>query len=237
MFIATERRDWRQFGRILVGIGLLVLSLEMIGQASEPLRDSKLLPVIVNYFSGDPVTAYLLAALITWLFHSSIAAVLLMVTLAGRGLIPPELGIVLVLGVNLGTSIIAPLLTRCVEPGRARRADRQPPDARRRLAGHADPVPVRSSRRSPFSARRAATRSSTPISCSMPDPARRPAAGRLVYRASEKIVALGTKPEPAERSTWSSSARSTRARSTCRARRWPTPPARWCGSARPSRSC
>ena len=116
MFLATERRDWRQFGRILVGIGLLVLSLEMIGQASEPLRESRLLPIIVDYFSGDPVTAYLLAALITWLFHSSIAAVLLLVTLAGRGFIPTELGIVLVLGVNLGSSVIAPILTRKAEP-------------------------------------------------------------------------------------------------------------------------
>lgn len=116
IFLATERRQWRQLGRILVGIGLLLLSLEMIGQASEPLRDSKLLPVIIDYFSTDPVTAYLLAALITWLFHSSIAGVLLVVQLAGRGLIPPELGIVLVLGVNLGSSIIAPLLTRGAAP-------------------------------------------------------------------------------------------------------------------------
>ena len=117
MFLATERRNWQQFGRILVGIGLLILSLQMIGQSSEPLRDSQLLPVIVAYFSSDPVTAYLLAALITWLFHSSIAAVLLLVALAGRGFIPPELGIVLVLGVNLGSSVIAPLLTRRAEPG------------------------------------------------------------------------------------------------------------------------
>ncbi|TKT80337.1 Na/Pi cotransporter family protein [Aquamicrobium sp. LC103] len=119
MFLATERRAWRQFGRILVGIALLILSLEMIGHASEPLRDSRLLPVIVDYFSGDPVTAYLLAALMTWLFHSSIAAVLLLVTLAGRGFIPPELGIVMVLGVNLGSSVIAPLLTRAA-PAAAR---------------------------------------------------------------------------------------------------------------------
>ncbi|KQZ14181.1 MULTISPECIES: Na/Pi cotransporter family protein [unclassified Mesorhizobium] len=117
MFMATERRDWRQIGRILVGIGLLILSLEMIGQASEPLRESQLLPVIINYFSSDPLTAFLLAALITWLFQSSIAAVLLMATLAGRGLITPELGVVLVLGVNLGSSIIAPMLTRNAEPG------------------------------------------------------------------------------------------------------------------------
>lgn len=116
MFMATERRAWRQAGRILVGIGLLILSLEMIGEASEPLRDSRLLPVIVDYLAGDPVTAYLLAALMTWLFHSSIAAVLLFVTLAGRGFIPPELGVILVLGVNLGSSVIAPLLTRGADP-------------------------------------------------------------------------------------------------------------------------
>jgi len=116
MFMATERRSWRQIGRILVGIALLLLSLEMIGHAAEPLRESRLLPMIVSYFAGDPVTAFLLAALVTWLFHSSIAAVLLLVTLAGRGLIPPELGVVLVLGVNLGSSVIAPLLTRGADP-------------------------------------------------------------------------------------------------------------------------
>ena len=112
MFMATERRDWRQAGRILVGIGLLLLSLQMTGEASEPLRESRLLPVMIDYLSSDPVTAYLLAAVLTWLFTSSIAAMLLLVTLAGRGLIPAELGIVLVLGVNLGSSIIAPVLTR-----------------------------------------------------------------------------------------------------------------------------
>ncbi|HWK67243.1 MAG TPA: Na/Pi cotransporter family protein [Rhizobiaceae bacterium] len=115
MFMATERRAWRQAGRILVGIGLLILSLELIGEASEPLRESRLLPVIVDYLAGDPVTAYLLSALMTWLFHSSIAAVLLFATLAERGFIPPELGVVLVLGVNLGSSVIAPLLTRSAE--------------------------------------------------------------------------------------------------------------------------
>lgn len=116
MFRATERRNWQQIGRILVGIALLLLSLELIGYASEPLRDSSVLPAVVSYFAGDPVSAFLLAALVTWLFHSSIAAVLLLVTLAARGFIPPELGIVLVLGVNLGSSIIAPLLTRSAEP-------------------------------------------------------------------------------------------------------------------------
>ena len=88
LFMVTERRSFRQVGRILIGAGLLLLSLQMIGEASEPLRDSPALPAVVAYFAGDPVSAYLLAALVTWLFHSSIAAVLLLAALAGRGIVP-----------------------------------------------------------------------------------------------------------------------------------------------------
>ncbi|MET0575561.1 MAG: Na/Pi cotransporter family protein [Mesorhizobium sp.] len=198
MFMATERRSWRQFGRILVGIGLLILSLEMIGEAAEPLRESRLLPVIVEYFSTDPVTAYLLAAFITWLFHSSIAAVLLLVTLAGRGFIPPELGVVLVLGVNLGSSVIAPLLTRHAEPG-----VRVVPIGNLLMRGAGSLILMI-----------AFTWAKPPVAylgSTVPDQiinahilfncliliAGIPLAG-LIYRASEKIVALGTPPDPAE---------------------------------------
>lgn len=116
IFLSTERRDWRQLGRIIVGIGLLILSLRLIGEASEPLRESRLLPVVVNYLSGDPATAFLLAAIMTWLFHSSVAAILLVAALAARGLVPPELGIVLVLGANLGAGAVAAVLSRSAIP-------------------------------------------------------------------------------------------------------------------------
>jgi phosphate:Na+ symporter len=116
IFLSTERRNWRQLGRIIVGIGLLIMSLRLIGEASEPLRESRILPVVVNYLSGDPITAFLLAAIMTWLFHSSVASILLIATLAARGLVPPELGVVLVLGANLGAGVIAVLLSRGASP-------------------------------------------------------------------------------------------------------------------------
>lgn len=116
LFMVTERRAFRQVGRILIGVGLMLLALELIGHASEPLRDSRALPDATAFLAGDPATAYLLAALAAWAFHSSIAAVLLVATLAGRGIVPPDLAVVLVLGVNLGSSIIAPLLTRGAPP-------------------------------------------------------------------------------------------------------------------------
>ncbi|CDX45790.1 Na+/Picotransporter [Mesorhizobium sp. ORS 3359] len=197
MFMATERRDWRQTGRILIGVGLLILSLEMIGQASEPLRNSQLMPLIINYFSGDSITTYLLAALVTWLFQSSIAAVLLMATLAGRGLITPELGVVLVLGVNLGSSLIAPMLTRSAPP-----EVRIVPIGNLLMRGLGSLIML------------VLIMSFKPdvafLGRSAPDQivnahilfnvlillAGLPLAG-LVYRASEKIVALGSAPQPA----------------------------------------
>lgn len=197
MFMATERRDWRQTGRILIGVGLLILSLETIGQASEPLRNSQLMPLIINYFSGDSITTYLLAALITWLFQSSIAAVLLMATLAGRGLITPELGVVLVLGVNLGSSLIAPMLTRSAPP-----EVRIVPIGNLLMRGLGSLIML------------VLIASFKPdvgfLGRSAPDQivnahilfnvlillAGLPLAG-LVYRASEKIVALGSTPQPA----------------------------------------
>ena len=111
-FRASEQRNWRQIGRILFGLGLLLLSLRLIGEASDPLRSSEILPVIINYLSRDWITAFALAALCAWAFHSSVAAVLLLASLADRALIPPVLIIPLVLGINFGAAVIGAVLTR-----------------------------------------------------------------------------------------------------------------------------
>ena len=118
-FRASEQRNWRQIGRILFGLGLLLLSLRLIGEASIPLKTSEILPLIINYLSRDWITAFVLAALLAWAFHSSVAAVLLLASLADRALIPPVLIIPLVLGINFGAAVIGAVLTRGEqEPGR-----------------------------------------------------------------------------------------------------------------------
>jgi phosphate:Na+ symporter len=115
-FRATEARDWRQHGRIFFGLGLLLLSLRLIGEASDPLKHSELLPIVINYLSKDWITAFLLAALLAWAFHSSVATILLFASLADRHLLTPELTIPLVLGVNFGGAVIGAMLTRGDDP-------------------------------------------------------------------------------------------------------------------------
>ena len=116
IFLTTRRRGWRQFGRILVGVGLLLLSLRLIGETSAPLREGTFVPVVIEALAADPVTALLVAALLAWLFHSSVAFILLVVALAGSGILNAELGIVLVLGANLGGGLVAVLLSRGMPP-------------------------------------------------------------------------------------------------------------------------
>jgi phosphate:Na+ symporter len=115
-FRASEARKWRQIGRILIGLALLVLSLRLIGEASEPLRESRIMPVIFTYLSRDWITAFLVAGLLAWAFHSSVAALLLIASIADRGLMPEPLVIPLVLGVNFGAAVIAAVLTRTETP-------------------------------------------------------------------------------------------------------------------------
>lgn len=115
MFLKFDSRTIRQTGRIVLGIAFVLLSLQMVGQATEPLRDSRLLPGLVGYLRGDPLTAFLVAAVIAWLVHSSVATVLLFVTFASGGMLPLDVAVPMVLGANLGGGIIAVWLTRDME--------------------------------------------------------------------------------------------------------------------------
>jgi phosphate:Na+ symporter len=112
MFFRGINREWRQSGRILIGVALILVSLGMIAEATEPLRGAEGLPAIVSYLHGDFLTAFLIGAAFTWLVHSSVASILLVATFAAQGIVPIELAVSLMLGANLGGGLIAVGLTR-----------------------------------------------------------------------------------------------------------------------------
>ncbi|MGC6484511.1 MAG: Na/Pi cotransporter family protein [Candidatus Puniceispirillales bacterium] len=92
----------KQWGRVFIGLGLMLLALTLISTASQPLRDSSILLQIFTKLEHDWLLAILLMAVLTWLVHSSLAMVLLIMAIAGGGLVSPTMGLVLVLGANLG---------------------------------------------------------------------------------------------------------------------------------------
>lgn len=113
--IGTQRKV-RQMGRIFIGVGLMLISLKMIVGASLPLRESEALPAVIGFFAEDMITAFLLTAAVTWLAHSSVAMVLLIMSLAASSVIPVSLAFVLVLGANVGSGLIPFFMTINSEP-------------------------------------------------------------------------------------------------------------------------
>lgn len=110
-FLRSARRFLRQVGRILIGLALVFLSLDLIREASAPLVKSEGVNAAMAYLSGDLITAFLLAVVFAWFVHSSVAAVLLFASLAAETVLPEQAAFAMVLGANLGGAFIAFVLT------------------------------------------------------------------------------------------------------------------------------
>ena len=111
LFLRSARRNMRQIGRILIGLALIFLSLDLIRDASLPIASNNAALSALNYLSVDLLTAFLLAAVFAWLVHSSVAAILLFATLSAEGVLPLGAAFAMVLGANLGGAFIAFFLT------------------------------------------------------------------------------------------------------------------------------
>lgn len=101
----------RQVGRILVGLALIFVSLDMIRAATGPMVANPATETAMAYLGHDLLTAFILGACFAWLVHSSVAAVLLFVTLAEQAVLPVPAAAAMILGANLGGALIAYVLT------------------------------------------------------------------------------------------------------------------------------
>ena len=111
LFLRARRREGRMTGRVLIGVALIFVSLSLIRDATDPLRQSAAVGTAMSYLGKDALTAFALGALFAWLVQSSVAAVLLFVTLAAQSILPLSAAAAMVLGANLGGSLIAYVLT------------------------------------------------------------------------------------------------------------------------------
>jgi len=95
----------RDFGRVLIGLGLVLMALHEFIALLRPYEDAPNLRLLLGAIATQPVLDVLLAAGLTWLAHSSVAVVLVVMSFAIQGTVPPEAAFALVLGANLGTAI------------------------------------------------------------------------------------------------------------------------------------
>jgi phosphate:Na+ symporter len=82
----------KNLGRMAIGLGLMLLALNLLVSAMTPVGKAPEVPAIMHALASQPVLALVAAALLTWACHSSVAIVLLVASLAKSGVLAPTAG-------------------------------------------------------------------------------------------------------------------------------------------------
>jgi phosphate:Na+ symporter len=125
LFLSRQATTAGRFGRILIGLGLIMFALQWISVAAKPVVQAAGVKVIFASLTGDVLLDMLVAAIFTMLCYSSLAVILLVATLASLHVIALPVALGLVLGANLGGGLLGMLSTL-----------RSPPEARRVTLGN-----------------------------------------------------------------------------------------------------
>ena len=88
-FRSGARSRIKDIGRVLIGLGLMLLALHILLDTLAPAENAPGVRVFMNAITGDPVLCIIFAAVVTWLVHSSVASVLLVMSLAYAHFITP----------------------------------------------------------------------------------------------------------------------------------------------------
>lgn len=110
-FLSRKQTRIGQMGRVGIGLGLIILALQLIVEAAAPITQAQGVKVVFASLTGDLLLDALVGALFAMVSYSSLAAVLLTATLAGAAVISLPVAIGLVIGANIGSGILAFLST------------------------------------------------------------------------------------------------------------------------------
>lgn len=108
-FLGRKQTRAGQLGRVGIGLGLILLALELIVQAVTPITEANGVQVIFASLTGDIMLDALIGAVFAIVSYSSLAAVLLTATLTAAGAISFPVALCLVIGANLGSGLLAML--------------------------------------------------------------------------------------------------------------------------------
>jgi phosphate:Na+ symporter len=104
-FRTGGRTRIKDLGRVAIGLGLMLLALHLLFDALAPAENAPAVRVVLEAIANDPVFCILIAAALTCAAHSSIAIVLLVMSLTYSNFITPFAALAFVLGANLGSAL------------------------------------------------------------------------------------------------------------------------------------
>ena len=120
MLFASKRERTRQYGTMLMGLGLVFFGMSVMSQAMAPLRSYQPFLDFMTQME-NPLVGILISAVFTGLVQSSSATTGIVIVMASQGFITLPAGIALAFGANVGTCVTA-ILASIGKPREAVRA-------------------------------------------------------------------------------------------------------------------
>ncbi len=111
LFITRPATVAGRIGRVLIGLGLMLLALQLVVQATEPLFASAVVRDLLASLTSDVLLEITVGAVLSVVSYSSLAVVLLVAAMANSNVVPLDVALGLVLGANLGSGVLAVLTT------------------------------------------------------------------------------------------------------------------------------
>ncbi|MHA6374108.1 Na/Pi cotransporter family protein [Proteus mirabilis] len=111
-FLSRKKERIGQLGRVGIGLGLIILALQLIVTSAEPITHASAVQAIFTSLSGDTILALLVGAIFAMVSYSSLAAVLLTATLSATGFMPLYISLCIVIGSNIGSGLLALISSR-----------------------------------------------------------------------------------------------------------------------------
>ena len=111
LFITRQSTTIGRVGRVLIGLGLMLLALQLVTESANVLTKAAAVKALLATLTSDLLLEIFVGALLAVVSYSSLAIVLLTATLAVSQVIPIEVALGLVLGANLGSGLLAVLTT------------------------------------------------------------------------------------------------------------------------------
>jgi phosphate:Na+ symporter len=115
-FISRQNGNAGRVGRVLIGLGLITLALQLIVAATAPLTHAPAVRSLLAALPNEVLLDIVVGAALTVAAYSSLAIVLLTATLAASGIVPESVALGLVLGANVGSGLLAMLATGSASP-------------------------------------------------------------------------------------------------------------------------
>ncbi|WP_316178151.1 MULTISPECIES: Na/Pi cotransporter family protein [unclassified Bradyrhizobium] len=104
-FRSGPRSRIKDLGRVAIGLGLMLLSLHILIDTLAPAEEAPAMRVFMQAITADVTLCIIFGALVTWVVHSSVASVLLVMSLAYAHFVTADAALALVLGANLGSAV------------------------------------------------------------------------------------------------------------------------------------